>query len=152
MSLRIAVAAPFQGVGTRRMEESAFVVALSLDRDWFSPDQAKRLIDVAASEGLIERIDGTIEADFAVESVEIPEGFVPDEELLVERSPFERVLDTIVAGGIEKQAAVARINELQGELGVTVEVAAVVLARHEGIDVSEAVPAVRETLRRDPES
>jgi hypothetical protein len=149
MSLRVAVAAPFQGAGTRRMEESAFVVALSLDRDWFSPDQAKRLIDVAAGEGLLERSNGKVEAAFAVESVEIPEGFSPGEELLAERSPFERLLDTIVAEGIERRTAVARINELQRRLGVTIEVAAVVLARREGIDVEREIPSVRETLTDD---
>jgi hypothetical protein len=149
MSLRVAVAAPFQGAGTRRMEESAFVVTLSLDRGWFSPDQAKRLIDVAVGEGLLERTDEGLETAFAVEAVEIPEGFAPDEELLAERSPFERLLDTIVAEGVEKQEAVARINELQRRLGVTVEVAAVVLARREGIDVEREIPAVRETLTDD---
>lgn len=146
MSLRVAVAAPFRGAGTHRMEESAFVVALSLDRNWFSPDQAKRLIDVAVGEGLLARADGDVEATFPVDSIEIPEGFAPDEALLAERSPFERVLDRIVAEGIEKRVAVARINELQGRLGVTIEVAAVVLARREGIDVSEELSAVRGTL------
>ncbi|MFC6903608.1 DUF2240 family protein [Halalkalicoccus tibetensis] len=149
MSLRVAVAAPFQGAGTGRMEESRFVVALSLDRDWFSPDQAKRLIDVAVSEGLLERDDGELAATFSVEDVEVPEGFAPDEDVLVERSPFERVLERVVAGGVEKRAAVARINELQGELGVTIEVAAVVFARREGIDVSEELPAIRATLNRE---
>ncbi len=149
MSLRIAVAAPFKQAGTRRMEESSFVVSLSLDRDWFSPDQAKRLIDVAVSEGLLERTEGDLETSFAVESVAVPEEFSPDEDLLAERSPFERVLETVVAGGIEKRTAVARINELQGELGVTIEVAAVVFARREGIDVSEELPAVRGTLNRE---
>lgn len=134
------------------MEESAFVVALSLDRDWFSPDQAKRLIDVAASEGLLDRTDEGLEATFAVESTEIPEDFSPDEELLAERSPFERVLDTITAAGIDKRTVVARINELQGDLGVTIEVAAVVFARREGIDIQGDVPAVRETLTGDRET
>lgn len=152
MSLRVTVAAPFKRSGERRMEESAFVVALSLDRDWFSPDQAKRLIDVAAGEGLLDRTDEGLEATFAVESTEIPEDFSPDERILAERSPFERALDTITAAGINKRTAVSRINRLQGELGVTIEVAAVVFARREGIDVSETVPAVRETLTGDRET
>ncbi len=41
MSLRVAVAAPFIQNGTRRLKENEFVVALSLDRDWFSPDQPR---------------------------------------------------------------------------------------------------------------
>ncbi|WP_122091068.1 DUF2240 family protein [Halalkalicoccus subterraneus] len=149
MSLRVAVAAPFRSAGTNTIAESRFVVSLSLDRDWFSPDQAKRLIDVAVSEGLLERTDAGLEATFPVDSVEIPEDFSPDEDLLVERSPFERVLEAIVADGVEKRTAVARINELQRELGVTIEVAAVVFARRRGMDVSEAVPAIRETLNRE---
>ncbi|KYH26098.1 hypothetical protein HAPAU_11900 [Halalkalicoccus paucihalophilus] len=149
MSLRVAVAAPFQGAGTRTMEESRFVVSLSLDRNWFSPDQAKRLIDVAVSEGLLDRTDAGLEATFPVDAVEIPEDFSPEEDLLVERSPFERVLEAIVAAGVEKRTAVARINELQRELGVTIEVAAVVFARRQGVDVSENVPAIRETLNRE---
>lgn len=149
MSLRVAVAAPFQGAGTDRIEESRFVVSLSLDRGWFSPDQAKRLIDLAVSEGLLERTENGLEATFAVESTDIPEEFSPDEELLTARSPFERVLETIVDHGVGKRTAVARINELQGELGVTIEVAAVIFARRGGIDVSEDVPAIRETLDRE---
>ncbi|MCH7660259.1 MAG: DUF2240 family protein [Euryarchaeota archaeon] len=149
MSLRIAVAAPFKGAGTRRMEESRFVVSLSLDRNWFSPDQAKRLIDLAASEGLLERSETGLRATFPVESVEIPADFSPGEEILTERSPFERVLELLVENGVEKRTAVARINELQRELGITIEVAAVVFARRKGIDVSEEIPAVRGTLDRE---
>lgn len=149
MSLRVAVAAPFKEAGTRRMEESRFVVSLSLDRGWFSPDQAKRLIDLAASEGLLERTNDGLEVMFSTSAVEIPEEFSPGEEILAERSPFERVLEAIVENGVEKRTAVARINELQRELGVTIEVAAVVFARREEINVHEEIPAVRETLNRE---
>lgn len=137
MSLRTAVAAPFRQQGRDRMGKSEFVVALSLDRDWFSPDQAKRLLDVAASEGLVERVDGDVTVTFDLDGVDVPDGFVPDESILQERSTFERVLDAIVDAGVQKQEAVAAINSLQADLGVTVEAAAVVYARRQGIDVSE---------------
>ncbi|NKE35530.1 DUF2240 family protein [Natronococcus sp. JC468] len=146
MSLRVAVAAPFVQHGTDRLQENAVVVALSLDRDWFSPDQAKRLIDVATREGLVTREDGDLVAAFDPTAVTIPEEFVPDEDLLRERSAFERVLDALVAEGVEKQEAVGAINGLQGELGLTIEAAAVVYARREGIDVDDLVPVARSAL------
>jgi hypothetical protein len=146
MSLRIAVAAPFREEGKTEMGESAFVVALSLDRDWFSPDQAKRLVDVAASEGLLTRTDGRLEAEFDPPSVEIPEGFEPDESILRERSTFERVLGALVEDGEEKQAAVAAINGLQSELAITVEAAAVLYAHRQGIDVDDLAAAARSEL------
>ncbi|NEU55848.1 DUF2240 family protein [Halorussus sp. MSC15.2] len=149
MSLRSAVAAPFQQKGTESMPESEFVVALSLDRDWFSPDQAERLIDVAAGQGLLAHDDGEVVAEFDVAAVEIAEEFVPDESILQEQSTFEKLLDKVVSAGTDKQTAVAEINDLQSRLGVTIEAAAVVYARRRGVDVGREAAEAREELKGD---
>ena len=146
MSLRSAVGAPFVQAGTDRLGRSDFVVALSLDRDWFSPDQAKRLIDVAASEGLLEPDDDELVATFDVGDVTVPEGFTPDESILQQRTTFERILDAVVDSGIDKREAVAAINGLQSDLGVTLETAAVVYARRKGLAVDDHVQRVRGEL------
>jgi len=151
VSLRVAVAAPFRQRGTESLAESEFVVALSLDRDWFSPDQAKRLVDVAAGEGLLEREDGDLSPTFDPSGVEVPEGFVPDDDVLRERSTFERVLDALVDAGAEKHEAVAGINDLQQRLGVTVSAAAVVYGRREGVDVAEAASKAMTELEGEDE-
>lgn len=147
MSLRTAVAAPFRQKGIERMGENEFVVALSLDRDWFSPDQAKRLVDVASGQGLLSQEDGDLLAEFDPDSVEVPEEFVPDESLLREQSTFEKVLDKIVAAGGTKQNAVAEINDLQQSLGVTVEAAAVVYAQRNDVDVDAEAETAIEALK-----
>jgi len=149
MSLRSAVAAPFQQKGRESMPESEFVVALSLDRDWFSPDQAERLVDVATGQGLLAREDGEVLAQFDPSEVEIPEEFVPDESILQEQSTFEKLLDKVVAAGTDKQTAVAEINDLQGRLGVTIEAAAVVYARRRGVDASAEAAEAREELKAE---
>ncbi|MHB9288224.1 DUF2240 family protein [Halobacteriales archaeon Cl-PHB] len=146
MSLRRAVAAPFGQRGVESMPESEFVVALSLDRDWFSPDQAKRLVDVALGEGLLERDGDDLSTGFDAAAVAVPEDFVPGEDVLRERSTFERVLDDLLDAGIEKQAAVADINRLQAELGVTVEAAAVVYARRQDVAVADVADRAIEEL------
>jgi hypothetical protein len=138
VSLRSAVAAPFQGRGEGELAESEFVVALSLDRDWFSPEQATRLADVAVGEGLLERTGKMLAPTFDPGSVTIPEGFVPSEDLLRQRSAFEQALDALVAAGIDKREAVADINELQQSLAVSIEAAAVLYARRRDAEVSEA--------------
>jgi len=137
MSLRRAVAVPFREKGRESISESEFVVALSLDREWFSPEQAKRLVDVAATEGLLDRDDDAVSPAFDPHDVSIPDGFQPEEDVLRQRSTFERILDALVDAGVEKQAAVAGINGLQSDLGVTLEAAAVVYARREGLDVND---------------
>jgi hypothetical protein len=146
MSLRLAVAAPFLQRGVERMGESEFVVALSLDRDWFSPDQAKRLIDAAAIEGLLERDGDDLRVAFEPTEVEVPDDFVPEESILQQRTTFERVLERIVEAEIEKQTAVADINRLQADLAVSVESAAVLYARRRGIDVAGLARRARAEL------
>ena len=137
MSLRRAVAVPFRTKGRESLSQSEFVVALSLDRDWFSPEQAKRLVDVAATEGLLDRNDEGVAPTFDPHEVTVPEGFSPEEDVLRQRSTFERALAAVVEAGIEKQEAVASINRLQADLGVTVEAAAVVYARRNGVPIGD---------------
>ena len=149
MSLRVAVAAPFKDRGTDRLRENEFVVALSLDRRWFSPDQSKRLVDVATREGILERDGPRLRLAVDASEVTVPEGFVPDDDVLAERSAFERVLDALVAAGLEKHEAVGGINALQRDLELTIEAAAVVYARRQGVDVADVAPDARETLLED---
>ena len=147
MSLEAAVAVPFRGSGTDRMGEGEFVVALSLDRDWFSPDQAKRLVDVATGRGLLSRgDDGSLVAAFDPDEVAVPDDFVPDESVLQEQSAFERAVDALVAAGMEKREAVAAANERQRDRGVTLEAAAVLVARERGVDVDDVAAAARASL------
>jgi hypothetical protein len=146
MSLRRAVAVPFRQRGVERMTESEFVVALSLDRNWFSPDQAKRVVTVGAGEGLLERTDDDVIIDFDPAGVEVPDDFEPSEDILTQRTTFERVLETVVDSGIEKQTAVAEINRLQSELAVTIEAAAILYGRRNGIELPELSERARKEL------
>ena len=138
------MAAPFRQRGTDRMAESEFVVALSLDRDWFSPDQAKRLIDVAAGDGLLERHSDGLEPSYDIGDVSIPEDFRPDESILRRRSAFERVLGALTDAGVDKQTAVAETNRLQADLALTLEAAAVLYAHRQGVDVRNLAASIRE--------
>jgi len=146
MSLRVAVAAPFQREGPRELQESKFKVKLSLDWDWFSPDQAGWLADIGVAEGLLEREGDLLVAQFDPASVEVPEGFVPDESILQERSTFDRVLAALGREGVEKQTAVANLNRLKDDLAVTTVTAAVLDARREGVDVTDLADRARDEL------
>ena len=146
MSLRRAVATPFRQRGVEQLKESEFVVALSLDQGWFSPDQAQRLADVATTEGLLEQRGEELAVAFDPLEVDIPEGFEPDESVLQRRSTFERILAAVVDAGVEKRTAVAEINRLQADLAVSVEAAAALYARRRGVDVTDLAARAREEL------
>lgn len=146
MSLETTVAVPFRQRGAGQLGEGEFVVALSMDRDWFTPDQVKRLIDIARGRRLLESHGGELTPAFDPATVTIPEGFSPDESILREQSTFERALDAIVDSGVEKQEAVAAINERQRALDITIEAAAVLYAHNRGLRVAGLASQVRQQL------
>lgn len=147
MSLRTVVAVPFQATGRTRLPESEFVVALSLDRDWFSPDQAAQVSDRAVGHGLLRRDDDKLVAEFSPETVSIPPDYSPSENILAEPSPFEEVLERFVESGRDKQSLVADINQLQADLAVTLDAAAVLYAYRDGYDVQALAERALATLR-----
>lgn len=148
MMLRRAIAVPFRTEGTDRLQESEVVVALSLDRGWFSPDGAKQLIETAATEGLVSRDDGAIVPAFDPDDVSIPDGFEPDDSVLEATSTFERILATLVEADIEKQRAVAACNQLQSDLGITLEAAALLYAKRQEVDVAQLARRAQADLSR----
>lgn len=151
MSLETTVAVPFRQRGTDRLGEGEFVVALSMDRDWFTPDQVTRLVDIAQGHGLLESRGGDLTPGFDLATVTVPEGFSPDESILREQSTFERALDAIVDSGVEKQEAVAAINERQRALAISIEAAAVLYAHERGLQVAGLASQVRQQLLKSAE-
>lgn len=151
MSLKTTIAVPFQQQGTDRLGEGEFVVALSMDRDWFTPNQVKRLVDIAQSRGLLTTREGELVVDFDPAEVQIPEGFSPAESILRDQSTFERALESIVDAGNSKQEAVAAINERQRSLEITIEAAAILYAHEHGIQTERLAQEVRRDLLETPE-
>lgn len=147
MSLRRVVAAPFKRAGASQVTESEFVVTLSLHRDWYSPAQAKRVLELAASDGLIAVEDEHVRARFDPSEVELPPEFTPDEALLEDRSTFELLLERIVDAGHDKRTAVAEINGLQRELDVTVEAAAAIYGAKQGVGFGGTLERASDELR-----
>lgn len=148
MSFRVVVAAPFRRKGRERVTESDFIVDLSLKRSWFTTAQAQRVVDIALSEGLVERADAdSLVAAFDPREVTIPEGFTPDESVVQQRSTFERALDALTEAGFEKQETVAGVNRLQADLELTIEAAAVLYARRQGLDVESLAERALSDLR-----
>lgn len=147
MSLRVVVAVPFRQTGSDRLRETDIEVALSLDRDWMTPDQASRVVEFATAESLLRRDeDGMLVPTFDPSAVTVPEDFTPDPALFQERSTFERVLGVVEDEGTETREAVAAINAVQEELGVSIEAAAVVYARRQDLEVGTAAAAARREL------
>ena len=142
MSLQRVIAAPFKQAGGPPLTKQQLVVGLSLHREWFSPDQAKQVVDRAAEEGLLDATETGFEPTFELAAVDVPRNFSPDESILTRQSPFEQILERAVESGLDKRETVATINRLQRKHNITIESAAALYAIKEGIAIGEPLAEI----------
>ncbi len=140
--LTYAVSMPFKIKGKDVLKESEFVLALSIDLNWFSPEQAKNIVREAEREGLLEKEGELIHPAFDMNSVHIPTGFKPDPGAFEKKSLFDRTIERIIAGtGMEKRKVISLINKKQEELSklVEIDVSAILVALEHGVAVDDLV-------------
>lgn len=134
------ISVPFKRKGKDSLKESEFVLALSFDLNWFSPEQAKKVVLEAEKAGLIKREGDLIRPAFDLSSVEPPQGFKPG--VFEERSLFDRMIERITAEtGMDKRKVIALINKKQDELSklVEIEVSAIIIALEHGVALDNLI-------------
>ncbi len=146
---------PFLRKGKDALKESEFVLALSIDLNWFTPEQAKNVLNIAEKSGLLKREGDIIHPAFDVSGVNIPSGFKPEPGAFDKKTLFDMVTDRIISGtGIEKRKVIALINKKQEELSkmVVIEVSAILVAIDHGIMVDDLIKEEYAALTTLPSS
>ena len=119
--------------------------------NWFRPTEAQRLLRIAQDTRLVELRGGFLRTTFDPGSVDVPVDFRPPASVLELAPPpedlFVKILNRIVEhAGTERKAAVSAINAIQERMGVHIEVAALIQARALGVEVSDLIDPVRESV------
>ncbi len=149
MELRQTLAVAYKHHGRDRLGESAFVTALAIERDWFTPDEVRHLLARGREQGALDHETDEYVPAFDVGAVTVPPDFEPEATLVAERSLFERVVDELEAAGSDRRDVVANINTLQADTALSSDGAAVLYAHGQGLDVAEEARMVRESIEGD---
>lgn len=149
--LETSLAVLFKRKGKNVITETEFILTVSFDFRWFTPKEAQTLLDVAIKRGLLTRTEEYLKPNFDYKDIEASLSFRPSKEVLTaekeELSLFAQLIQLISEkGGLKKRDAVARVNRAQERLGVDVEVAAVVVAKDLGLDVTAYIEPVKKEI------
>ena len=139
--LTYTITMPFKIKGKDALKESELVLALSIDLNWFPPEQAKSIVKDAEKAGLLKRDGELIRPSFDLNSVQIPNGFKPNAGV-EKKSIFERIVERIISGnGMEKRKVIALVNKKQEELSklVEIDVSAILVAMELGVPVDDLI-------------
>ena len=149
--IEVALAQLFRKKGKSALTEKEFVFAASLDLRWFTPKEAQKFLDISVESELLAQDGDKIKPTFDYKNMEIPKGYAPTTELLQSsvkpKGIFLKIVDQIsTEKDVPSKDIISAVNQTQDRMNVAVEVAALIVARQYGVDISEYIDQVEEDI------
>lgn len=135
------IAQPFKKLGKDELTIDEFTFALSLDLEWFSPQDAKLVLQNATKSGLVTTQGGLLKPAFDLKKVKKPVGFKPDINIFTrEKSIFDEI-SIRLEGKISKKELKDRVNKKIEELGDIIDEGVIFLlvAKELGLKIDDLV-------------
>jgi hypothetical protein len=130
----------YQRKGTDVISEKELVLSVSMDLGWFSPNEAKELVKICSELKLLKKTEHGLVPTFDYNSISVPIDLRPSKNILKLESQEPLLLSIVrrIESKSQKKRnmIMAEINKKQVALNVEIEVAAIIVAKYHGVDVS----------------
>ena len=155
---KIIISFVFNRAGKREMSFSEFYLTLSMDLDWFTPDNAKTFTKNAVDNSLLKEEKKFIKPNFNIEEIKIPIGFSPSENVFqkkdikeekIEKQQEVSILNMLVEKIVEKsnldrKTILRQIKEIEKEKNLSIEIAALLIGKEYKLNFDEIFKKNRE--------
>jgi len=150
----------FKRSGKKEMSFSEFYLTLSIDLNWFTPEDAKNITQQMIKTGLLSEEKENITPGFDISNIKVPSGFYPTKQVLkkdenIQQKPIiQDVLTTIIKKIVEKtngkqQTIFEQIKNIAEERNTTIEVASLILGKEYNIVFDDIIGQVEKTIFTD---
>ena len=145
------IAFVFNRSGKTQLSFSELYLTLSIELNWFTPDDAKTFIKNAIENEIIIKKEDLFGPNFEIDKINIPTGFYPSKDLLQKPKEiknedkqkkdktedlFEEIINEISKKTKNKKEEIASdIKKIEEEKNITVEVAALLYAKEKNINL-----------------
>lgn len=164
--IRLCIAAFFRSKGKNVVTVDEFLMGVSMNMRWMPYPEAEKLLSVSVTNGLVEKDGDYVRPIFDINSVEVPAGYRPATDLLAsvpeavaknkEPAPktdvqSEDILPKLIAKAvsmdIDRKDFMSYCRTIQKKMNIDIEVAAVMVLRDNGADVSDLIDPIREAVK-----
>jgi len=151
------IAFVFKRSGQSELNFSKLYLTLSMDLDWFTPEEAKIFVDNAIKAGLLVKKDDLLKPNFNFEEIKVPLGFYPSKDLFKEKIQVKEVVETkdvlqeiiseiVKKTKLDEKKVNEKINQIVKEKNLNPEVAAVLVGKAFDIDLAKFYYDVEATI------
>jgi len=149
----------FKRSGKSKLSFSDLYLTLSMDLNWFTPEDAKDFVNLALKQKLLTKKGELIQPNFDYDKIVVPVGFYPAkmvfEEKEAERHEEERDVVKAIVGrivekiGLEAQNVIEKIKDIEKERNITSEVAALLVGKEYDVSVEDCFENVEDKIFRE---
>ena len=144
----IIIAFLFKRSGKNELKESEIYLPLSLELGWFSSQQAISFLKHALNQKLLVKKGEMISPNFDIEKTKIPVGFYPSKKSFDAKQEVptteekKSILDKIIYSIVKQthqneKDIISKIKDVEKEKDVLPELAALVVAKENNVDVKD---------------
>ena len=166
--LTVCAAAYFRSIGKDVTTPEEFVMGTSLELKWMSPSDSKLLLSAMVRAGVVTQKDGYVRPASDLGAIDLPLAYRPPKELVeslhgsksqtTEKAPaqkkqadtadvFPMLMERAVEAGMQRRDFIQNCNRIQKRLDIEIGVAALIVLRDAGADVSPYLDAVYDSVK-----
>lgn len=147
----------FKRSGKELLRFSDLYLALSMDLNWFTPDDAKTFINMALKQNILTKKGEFLKPNFNYEKTIIPVGFSPSKKVFEIKEEKKKVkeedsvLENIITllsdkTDLKRAHIIELINSITKEKNITEEVAALLVGKQYNIYFDEFYEKIEEII------
>ena len=147
--LRICAAAFFRSKGKNVITENEFLMGVSMNNRWMPYGDAERLLSAMVSSKILSKDGEYVRPCFDVAAVDVPVGYKPPSDILANTSEdvFQTLMARASSADIDRKDFLSSCRAIQKKMDIDIEVAAVILLRDKGVDVSDLIGKVSDLVK-----
>lgn len=147
----------FKRSGKTELSFSDMYLTLSMELNWFTPDDAKDFVNRAIDSKLLTKKNKQIRPSFDVSEINIPLGFSPDGGLFGKKEDFKKedvsVLNEIINSimeekNLDKKEIYDRIKKIEKEKNLNTYVSALIVGKEFDINFDSLIPKIEKEIFR----
>ena len=148
--LAVCAAAYFRSIGKDVTTPEEFVMGTSLELKWMSPSDSKLLLAAITGAGIVTQKDGYVRPAMDLGAIDVPLAYRPPKDLvesLRTKSQTSEKQAPAVESGMQRRDFIQNCNRIQKRLDIEIGVAALIVLRDAGTDVTPYLDAVYDSVR-----
>lgn len=147
----------FNRAGKKAISFSDFFLTLSMDLNWFRPNDAKNFINNCIENNALKNENNLIKPNFNIDEIKIPTGFNPHEKILKSKKIMkenENIVDIIVEkiiekSNLDKKTILNQINVLEKEKNLTTDISALLVGKDYYLNFEEITEKIERKILRN---